>query len=145
MRARKALTLTEALVASLIFTAVVVPTISLMSTSQRQIAKVQDHMLAVNLAMSVIEEMRARRPQDRASFSATRPDALPQLAPLVTAHRTRVPASEPEVTRTLDAFRCAATVTPAVPGNPGRVNAVVTWTEAGEPQSVALDAQLDLP
>lgn len=142
-RSRPGLSLVEVMIASLVFTLAIVPVIGLLSTSQREVVKVQQRMLAVQLALSMVEEMRARPVTQRAAIPVTRPENLPQLAPLVALHRVKVPAAG--VDAMLASFRCSAQLVPGVPPFAQAVRANVTWTEAGQPQTHSLEAQLDQP
>lgn len=142
-RFRRGLSLVEVMIASLVFTLAVVPVIGLLSTSQREVVKVQQRMLAVQLALSLVEEMRARPAAQRAAVTATAPANLPHLAPLVALHRAQVPAAD--VDAMLASFQCSAQLVPGVPPFAQAVRATVTWTEAGQPQTHELEAQLDPP
>lgn len=144
-RARKALSLVEVMIASLVLTLVLVPVIGLMSQSQAQVVKVQQRMLGVQLALSLVEEMRARPSTQRAPVAACAPQTLPHLAPLLAAHRARVAGSGPALDRALAGFRCSAQLVPGVPPFAQAVRVDVTWTEAGVPHTHSLEAQLDLP
>lgn len=136
---RGGLSLLEALMAGLIFLLAMVPTLGLLTTTQSEITKVQERLLAVNLAMSIVEEMRARRPADRASYPPRKPAELAHLSPLIEAQRTANPAGAAAVDAQLAHFTCEALVATSPP----RVVAKVTWTEAGQGKSQSLEARLD--
>lgn len=143
MTHRSGLSLVEVMIASLVFSLAIVPVIGLLATSQREVVKVQQRMLAVQLAVSLVEEMRARPVAQRAAVAATAPDNLPHLAPLVALHRAQVPSAD--VDQMLASFQCSAQLIAGVPPFTQAVRATVTWTEGGEPQTHSLEAQLDLP
>lgn len=134
---RSGLSLLEVLVAALIFSLALIPTIGLMTTSQKEVVKVQERLLAVHLAMSIVEDMRARRVAT--GYGAVRPAELAHLTGLVAAHRASAPGAAAAIDAMLESFRCAATVT----ASPSRVTAIVTWSEGGRAQRYTMEARLD--
>ena len=139
------MSLVEVMIASLLFSLAILPAVALMTTSQREVVKVQSRMLATHLAMSVVEELRSRPVAQRITFGATDPRTLPHLTPLFDAQRALDPAGAAAIDTQLASFRCSATVGPGTSPYMQSARATVTWTEKGEPQSLELDAQLDQP
>lgn len=142
---RRGLTLLEVLVASLVFMLALLPAINLMGSSQREVTKVSERLLAIHLAMSMVEEMRARPSAQRSPYGPVPADSLSHLTPLLTWQRTKVPASGPVIDGVLQNFRCTAILTAGAPPLAAAVRASVTWSEAGEPHTHTLEAQLDPP
>lgn len=138
---RAGLSLLEALVAALILTLTLVPTIGLLGTSSAEIARVRSRLIAVNIVTSITEEMRARPPAERASFGPWPAGTLSVLQPIISAHKAQDPAVAARLDQLFGGFVCTAVVggTPLAP----TVTAEVTWIQAGARVSHTSTARME--
>jgi Tfp pilus assembly protein PilV len=130
--------LVEVLIASLILILAIVPCISLLTTSSSETVKARSRLIAVNLAASMVEEMRQRPPVGRDSYPPVAASDLPQFRDIVQAYRNSHPpaTSMSKVGQLLDSTACSLSIG-QTQGVPTALSSV-EWYEAGRPKTHTL-------
>lgn len=147
---RTALTLLEVMLAGLVLSLAIIPSMGLISSSSTEISKVRSRIIAVNLGASMIEEMRSRPAPARADLGPVPADQLPQFTGILQAYRDSNPPaiSLANVEKLLGNYTsCSVTRGSAVPlaippATVPRLRAEVGWTTAGRPYSFTSEGWL---
>ena len=144
---RNGLTLVEVLLAGLILAVVMIPSIGMLTTSSAETVKIRSRVIAVNLAASMVEQMRSRLDGARADVPSTAADQLPQFSAIMTAYRASNAPGQANVDHLIADFTdCSATLGTATPIGQGglvppatmpSVTAVVKWHDAGNLNQLA--------
>ena len=141
----KGYSLVEVIMALFILVVGLVPMLSLMTGSSSELVKARDRTVAMALAVSVTEQIRATGASSRttsASALTTAAAELPQLREIVKRYRDDCTAAGKSewgagVDRQLANFRCSATLPTTT-----TVKVEVNWKEAGESRQYTLESAL---
>lgn len=134
--------LLEILIASVIFLLALIPAINLLNTSQTEVGKARDRGIAVQVANSLAERMRSQRPADRRDMAPTPLAMLPQLKPILDAHKLAVPSAAPAIDRLVSNFQCEVLLDGTPVGS--RASVAVEWSESGVPRRFELQTRLEV-
>ena len=138
---RPGFSLLEVLVAATIILLATVPAISLATSSSAEVTKSRDRTIALSMASSLAEYLRAQRPQDRDDVTPQSAKNLPYLKPILEAHAQRSKKTAAALDKLYENITCRAELT----GNPrgSRATIVVEWREGGKPRSFEMETRLE--
>jgi len=140
---RRGFSLLEVLVATTVFALALVPSVGLLMTSSKEVEKVSQRLVAAHLAMSLVEEMRSRRPADRTDMADAHPADVAHLAPIVQAYRAAHAATASTIDKILGNFTCRSSVLAGL--STPTVEVEVSWLEGGTERKLKLESRLDGP